>query len=165
LLRYGLVLALALAAFWVILSGYFTPLLLTLGAISIATVLFLCARMKILDDETAPYLFVPKTFIYLYWLFKEIVKANMQVVKAVLNPDLEVSPTLVRIPVDLKTDIGRSMFANSITLTPGTVSVEFEDDAILVHALLKEMSAPKGFVEMGERAGWSVGDNLSFKDV
>jgi len=161
LIRYSIVLTLALGVFWLGLSGYFKPLLLTLGGISIALVVFLCARMKILDSETAPYLFIPKTMIYLSWLFKEIVKANVAVVKAVLNPDLEVTPTLVRIPVKHKTDMGRSMFANSITLTPGTVSVEFDEDELLVHALLKEMSAPEGFAEMGKRAGWSIGDIIS----
>ena len=50
------------------------------------------------------------------------------------------------------------MFANSITLTPGTVSVNMEDDHILVHALLKEMSNPEDFVEMGEQSAWSIGE-------
>ena len=160
MIRYSLVLTLALGVFWIGLSGYFKPLLLTLGGISIALVILLCGRMKILDSETAPYLFVPKTLIYLSWLFKEIVKANVAVVKAVLNPDLEVTPTLVRIPVKHKTDIGRSMFANSSTLTPGTVSVEFDGDELVVHALLKEMASVDGFTEMAEQSGWSIGDNI-----
>ena len=157
-MRFAFILALVMAAVWVVLSGYFTTFILSLGVISIVIVLWICSRMKILDGETVPYLSLPKTLSYFVWLFSEIVKANMAVVKAVLSPDLKVSPCLTKIPLDCGTDMGRAMFANSITLTPGTVSVNMEDDHILVHALLKEMSKPADFAEMGARAAWSVGE-------
>lgn len=158
-MRFAIILALALAATWLVLSGYFdNPLILTLGALSIAFVLWMCSRMKILDRETVPYETMPQTMSYFSWLFAEIVKANMAVVKAVLSPDLEVSPTLTKIPLNSESDVAKTMFANSITLTPGTVSVNMEDDHILVHALLKEMSKPADFAEMGERSAWAVGD-------
>ena len=160
-MRFKLILILALAATWLILSGYFKPMLLILGAISIVFVLWLCGRMKIMDNETVPYESTPRTARYFNWLFKEIVKANMQVVKAVINPNLEVSPTLVRVPAPQKTDIGKTMFANSITLTPGTVSVDMEGDEILVHALLSEMSNPDDFEEMGRRSAWAMGETQS----
>jgi len=95
--------------------------------------------MRILDAETAPYATIFQTLIYFRWLFVEIVKANIAVVRAVLSPNMAVSPTLTRIPTPQKTDIGRVVFANSITLTPGTVSVDVQDDHILVHALLSEI--------------------------
>lgn len=159
MLRFGLVLAVVLAVFWLSLSGYLDdPLILSFGVISIALVIGLCARMKIMDEETVPYLHVPKTLSYFVWLGKEIVKANVQVVKAVLSPDMEVSPTMVRVPSRPKTELGKTMFGNSITLTPGTVTVEMSEDEILVHALLTEMSDVQGFEEMAERAAWSVGE-------
>ncbi len=133
-------------------------MLLILGAVSIALVLGLVHRMKIFDEETVPYYKVPKTLLYLVWLFKEIVKANVEVVKAVMSPDLEVSPTMVKIPASPNTEIGKTVFANSITLTPGTVSVKIDEDEILVHALLTEMSHPDGFKEMGERSARSIGE-------
>lgn len=160
MLRYSLILILVLALFWIGLSGYYTGMLLTLGAISVACVWFLCARMGILDAETVPYLHSPKTLSYFSWLFKEIFKANVVVVKAVLKPDMDVTPTLTRVPIKRSTEMGAVMFANSITLTPGTVSVEMNDEDILVHALLTEMSNPDDFEEMGNRAGWSVGEAL-----
>ena len=160
-MRFKLILILALAATWLVLSGYFKPMLLILGAISIAFVLWLCGRMKIIDNETVPYESTPRTLRYFNWLFKEIVKANMQVVKAVINPNLEVSPTLVRVSALQKTDIGKTMFANSITLTPGTVSVDMEGNEILVHALLSEMSNPDDFEEMGRRSAWAMGETQS----
>jgi len=159
MLRFGLVLAIVLAVYWLSLSGYYDdPLILSFGVISILLVLWMCARMKILDEETAPYLMTPITFVYLVWLGKEIVKANVQVFKAVLSPDMEVSPTMVKVPSTPKTDIGKTMFGNSITLTPGTVTVEMSEDEILVHALLAEMSDPSGFEEMAEKAAWAIGE-------
>lgn len=162
-MRFGLVLAFILAAYWWALSGYFIPMILAFGVISILLVLGLCFRMRIMDSETVPYLYIPKTLSYFVWLFGEIVKANVEVVKAVLSPDLEISPTMVSVPSSRQSDIGRTMFANSITLTPGTVSVEMTEDEILVHALLSDMSKPESFAEMGTRAGWSVGETLTPK--
>lgn len=158
--RSALILVLALVATWLTLSGYFKPMLLILGTLSIAFVIFMCLRMKILDKETAPYLTLPLTLSYFVWLFIEIVKANIAVVKAVISPEMEISPTIVKIPTPQKTDIARSMFANSITLTPGTVSVNMENDHILVHALLSEMSNPEDFELMGEKAAWAVGETV-----
>ena len=165
MLRNAIVLAIVLGLYWLGLSGYFdNGMLLTLGVISILLVLGLCYRMRILDTETVPYLNSVKAMSYYTWLFKEIVKANFKVVKAVLSPDLEISPTLVKIPSTPKTEIGKTMFANSITLTPGTVSVEMGKDEILVHALLEEMSAPSDFEEMADRAAWSIGEMPRLKD-
>ena len=116
--------------------------------------------MRILDGETAPYFTTLQTLVYFRWLFGEIIKANLAVVRAVLSPGLNVSPTLVRIPTPQNTDIGKVMFANSITLTPGTVSVDVQDDHILVHALLSEMSDPADFVDMAERSAWAIGEDI-----
>jgi len=159
-MRFAFSLILVLVATWLTLSGYFIALILIFGVISIAIVVWMCARMGILDRETAPYATVAQTLSYYTWLFAEIVKANVQVVKAVLSPDLEISPVLVKIPLASKSDIAQTNFANSITLTPGTVSVDMQDDYILVHALLKEMSTPADFTEMGERSAWAVGEPL-----
>ena len=158
MLRFAVILVFILATTWWVLSGYTKPILLTLGAISIGLVVLMGSRMRILDRETAPYLTIPQTLAYFGWLFVEIIKANVQVVKAVMAPDLEVSPKLVKIPADGKTDLAKTMFANSITLTPGTVSVDLAEDHILVHALLEEMSDPGDFGEMSERSAWAVGD-------
>jgi multicomponent Na+:H+ antiporter subunit E len=160
MLRYATILLVTLAATWWVLSGYgFTkPVVLTLGIISLCLVLIMAFRMRILDRETAPYLTVPQTLIYFGWLFKEIVKANYAVVKAVMAPNLEISPTLVKIPAKDKSDLSKTMFANSITLTPGTVSVVMADDHILVHALLSEMSDPEDFSDMSDRSSFAVGE-------
>ena len=135
-------------------------MLLSLGVISILLTVWIAKRMHILDSETAPYLTIPQTLSYFRWLFVEIVKANMAVVRAVMAPDMVVTPTMTKIPTPQKKDIGKVMFANSITLTPGTISVDIQDDYILVHALLSEMSEPADFAEMAERSAWAVGDSV-----
>lgn len=160
MVRFALVLAIILAGYWFTLSGYLKPILLFWGCASILFTIGLCWRMRILDDETVPYLQSPKAFSYFFWLFREIVDANITVVKAVMSPELRISPSLLSVPSPQKTDIGKTMFANSITLTPGTVSVEMEDDTILVHALLSEMANPDDFTEMGERSAWAIGETV-----
>ena len=158
MVRFGFILIIALTATWLTLSGYFTTMLLTLGGISIAFVVWMCARMNILDEETAPYLMALPTLSYFSWLFREIAKANVAVVKTVLKPELEVTPTLTKIPLPYKSGLARTFFANSITLTPGTVSVDMLDDHILVHALVKEMSDPEDFKKMGQMSAWAAGE-------
>ena len=159
MLRFATILLFALAATWWILSGYTKPLILTLGAISIGLVVLISVRMRILDRETSPYMSLLQTLAYFGWLLVEIVRANIAVVRAVLSPDLEISPTLTKIPTKGKSDLAKTMFGNSITLTPGTVSIEMAEDHILVHALLSEMSAPENFIEMGQRSAWAIGEN------
>ncbi len=160
MIRSVIILLMVLAAYWLTLSGYFhKPILLIMGVISIFIVLALSWRMKILDSETVPY-FHGKALGYYVWLFVEITKANMGVVKAVLSPEMEISPTITKVPMKQSTDLGRVTFANSITLTPGTIAMEMCEDTILVHALLAEMTEPSGFIEMSDRAGWAVSDPM-----
>lgn len=158
MVRFGFILIIALAATWLTLSGYFTAMLLTFGGISIAFVVWMCSRMNILDEETAPYLMAVPTLAYMSWLFREIAKANVAVVKTVLKPELEVSPTLTKVPLPYKSGLARAFFANSITLTPGTVTVDVLDDHFLVHALVQEMSNPEDFKTMGEMSAWAAGE-------
>ena len=163
MVRSAVILLVILVLYWFTLSGYFDhTVLFVTGGISVLLVVGLSARMKLLDTEGVPYVH-GKAFGYYVWLFVEIVKANMAVVKAVLSPDMEISPTMITVKTNHDTDMGRIMFANSITLTPGTISVEICEGEILVHALLKDMTDPAAFADMGERAGWAVSDSMSGK--
>lgn len=158
MLRLILILGFTLGIYWIGLSGHFTPLLLTLGGGSIIFVLILCLRMDLLDEETAPYLIIPKALSYYAWLGREIIKANTRVAKLVLKPDMEVEPTLTKVAMEQDSDLGRSIFANSITLTPGTISIEMESDRILVHALCADMAEPENFTDMALRSAWAAGE-------
>ena len=120
------------------MSGIFEPLILILGVVSCVAVVAIAMRMDVIDHEAVPVHLSLKVLVYWPWLLWEIVKANIDVTKRVLGL-AEISPTMVRIKATQKTDLGIVIFANSITLTPGTISIDVDEDGyILVHALSRE---------------------------
>lgn len=120
------------------MSGVYLPLILILGVISCGVVVLIAMRMDVIDHEAVPVHLTFKVLLYWPWLLWEIVKANIDVTKRVLGL-AGTSPTMVRIKATQNTDLGIVIFANSITLTPGTISIDIEDDSyILVHALSRE---------------------------
>jgi multicomponent Na+:H+ antiporter subunit E len=126
---------------WLLWSGHYSfdhMLVLGLGVVSCVFVVYMANRMDIVDEEGHPIHLLFQLLLYIPWLLWAIVKANIDVAKRVLNPSLPISPCMVRIKATQKTDLTRVIFANSITLTPGTVSVELVGDDILVHALTRE---------------------------
>lgn len=136
---------------WLLLSGHYTPLLLGFGVASCALVVLISARMDVVDREGHPIHLGPRALTYWPWLFVEIVKANIDVAKRIVDPKLPISPTMLRVKASQKTEVGRVIYANSITLTPGTVSVELEGDMIEVHALTAEGAASLEEGEMDRR--------------
>lgn len=136
-MRHYISLSLGLAAFWLLNSGHYNTLLLSLGIISIAFVLFLVHKMDVVDQESQPLNLSLKIPGYWVWLTKEIVLANISVAKCVWLGNDTISPTMATIKASQKTDMGKVIYANSITLTPGTVAVDLKDNQILVHALLR----------------------------
>jgi len=131
-------LAVALFAFWVLLSGMFTPFLLAAGAASAIAIALLSRRMEIADREGLPLHLTFAGLTYWPWLVKEILKSGWQVARIVVDPRLPVSPVLVRFKPSQHSTLGLVTHANSITLTPGTVTVEAEHGEFLVHALTQE---------------------------
>ncbi|MCG7985262.1 MAG: Na+/H+ antiporter subunit E [Candidatus Thiodiazotropha lotti] len=128
--------------FWISLSGHFEPLLLGLGAVSIALTAFLSHRMNIIDHESYPLHLSLKFPIYYYYLFGEIIKANIDVIKRILSWEkTPISPQVIELPQSQLTDLGTVIYANSITLTPGTVTIKLSDESLTVHALSKEAAA------------------------
>ena len=131
-------LSLTLAAFWLANTGHYTVLMLSLGVISIALVVFIAHRMDVVDHEAQPLHLTLKIPSYYVWLIKEIFLANLLVVKHIWLGNKSISPVFATITASQKTEIGKVIYANSITLTPGTVTVNLEGDKFLVHALLQE---------------------------
>jgi len=134
-LVHGVGLCLALVVCWLLLSGYFQILLLSLGAVSVLFCVWIAVRMDLIDHEGVPLHITWATLRYLPWLMWEIVKANIDVAKRVIDPSLPIAPKLFDAPISQKTDLGQALYANSITLTPGTVSVDLDPGVIVVHAL------------------------------
>ncbi|MBI4194325.1 MAG: Na+/H+ antiporter subunit E [Betaproteobacteria bacterium] len=129
---------LVLFVFWLLLSGNFTAFLIAAGAGSAIGVVLLARRMEVVDHEGHPIHLSWRLVTYWPWLFKEIAKSAWGVTKIILNPRLPISPTLVRVPTSQKSTVGVVTYANCITLTPGTISVEVKEGEILVHALTRE---------------------------
>lgn len=130
--------AVVLFVFWLLLSGYFEPFLITAGAGAAIGVVLLARRMDVIDHEGHPVHLGWRALHYWPWLAKEIVKSAWDVARIVVTPRLPISPRLVRARTSQKTPVGVVTYANSITLTPGTISVEVGSGEILVHALTRE---------------------------
>ncbi len=123
---------------WLLLSGIYTGMLLGLGVLSCLVVVAVCRRMKIVDPEGHPIHLIPGLLRYVPWFLWAIVKSNIDVVRRIVHPRLPLSPRLIRVKASQKTHLGQVIYANSITLTPGTVSVETDEGSIEVHALTRE---------------------------
>ena len=147
-----LVLASVLGVIWLALSGMFTPLLLALGVASAALVVLMVGRMDRVDGaRPIIQLRVARVFGYLAWLVGEVVRANLDVVRRVVSPHLPISPVVVRVCSEQRSAVGRVIFAHSITLTPGTVTVSLGPDYIEVHSLTAEAAQALQAGEMGRR--------------
>lgn len=119
------------------LSGRPDGLLVGLGVASIALVLWLSARMRVVDQEGHPTNLTLKATSYSVWLVWQVLKANVAMLPVVLSrrTPLPIRPQMVRVRCGADSDLARATLANSITMTPGTVSVAVEGQDILVHAL------------------------------
>lgn len=127
-----------LALLWLLLSGHFSePLLLALGAASVLLVVFIALRKEVTDPEGHPIHMILRLLVYWPWLVKEIVVANVDVAKAILRSPMAIDPTVFTVRGTQKSELARVIYANSITLTPGTVTVDLEEDLLTIHALTK----------------------------
>jgi multicomponent Na+:H+ antiporter subunit E len=148
---YTLSSALVLFVFWLLLSGYFTAFLVTMGAVSAVAIVLLGRRMDVIDHEGHPVHLSWRALGYWPWLMREIVKSAWGVARIIVDPRLPISPQLVRAKPSQKTAVGVVTYANSITLTPGTISVDVRPGEILVHALTREGAAELMAGEMDRR--------------
>lgn len=129
------VLFIILFASWVALSGYFEPFFLISGVVSCALTVLIARRMDRIDHERTALPLSILSPVYWLWLAKEVVLSSIAVTRLVWQRTPRISPTLAWIPSTQTNAVGNTVFANSITLTPGTVSVVVENERIQVHAL------------------------------
>ena len=145
-------LAITLFALWLLLSGYWnSATLVAFGAFSVAFAVWLADRAEVVDSEGVPTSLLPRLFGYTAWLLLEIGKANVQVAREVLRREIKLSPKLIRVPADQPSDLTRTIYGNSITLTPGTVTVDVRADSMLIHALTEELADEEGLAQMGNK--------------
>ncbi len=134
-----------LAVFWVLLSGYFTPLLLGLGVLSVLLVVWFVRRMDRTDKE--PGRFYPGLSMFGYWLWLMwcVVKSNIDLARRIWHPKLPIQPCWCRLDIKVSSPLEKTLYANSITLTPGTLTTDVHDDHFMIHAL-----SPEGIEELRE---------------
>jgi multicomponent Na+:H+ antiporter subunit E len=143
----------ALCSLWLALSGQFEPLLLVLGLLSCVFVLIVALRMDVVDEEGQMYghLLLHRVPSYWLWLLWEIIKSNLDVTRRILDPKMPISPSIAPLPASQRSELGRVIYANSITLTPGTITISLDATDVLVHSLT--LTAEQNLVngEMGQR--------------
>ncbi len=137
-MKHAVSLTLTLFILWLLLSGQFNALLIILGLVSVLVTVFLSLRMEVIDHESHPLHLSRKLPRFWMFLWREIILANLDVVRRILTPGKSYSPQLRQLPLPQQTAVGQVIYANAITLTPGTVTVQLNTDQIHVHALTRE---------------------------
>ncbi|MFL2771576.1 MAG: Na+/H+ antiporter subunit E [Rhodospirillaceae bacterium] len=140
-----------LFVFWLTLSGIYTPFLLIAGVCSVVLIALLVAKMEVVDKEGHPIHLALSAMTYWPWLIWQIIISAIRVSRIILNPRLPISPTMTRVKMSQETDVARVTYANSITLTPGTISVDIEGDDIIVHAITRDNAIDLEGGEMDQR--------------
>lgn len=131
-------LGIAMLTFWMILSGSLTldhSLLQWFAIGSCLSVVYIARRMDVMDHEGVPFSLGGRFLKYFPWLIKEITKCNLTVARIILNPSLPISPRMTVFTSSQHTDLGRVIYANSITLTPGTIVTDVSGHQLQVHCL------------------------------
>jgi multicomponent Na+:H+ antiporter subunit E len=130
-----------LVGVWLLLSGHWEPTLVGYGLLCAAGVVALSLHLGIVDSESVPVSMALPTLLYLPWLFKEIVLSNLSVARVILDPRLPIRPRLLRLEMSQVSEIAQVVYANSITLTPGTITLDVREGHVLVHALTEDSAA------------------------
>jgi multicomponent Na+:H+ antiporter subunit E len=141
-----------MAVLWLLMSGIYKPLVLFFGAVSVLIAVWVSRRADVVDGQRPELALSPGGALhYLGWLLVEIAKANWAVTRIILSPGMPMRQHLFRTYYTQKTDFGQMIFANSITLTPGTITVEVEEKDFLVHALDYTEADLAALADMGRR--------------
>jgi multicomponent Na+:H+ antiporter subunit E len=131
-------LGIVLLLFWLALSGHYTHFLIGIGVASSLLCVLVASRMGAVDGEAHPVHLVGRAVTYFPWLIWEIVKSAWAVTKIIINPRLPISPTMTVVAASQKTPVGLVTYANSITLTPGTITTGVRGKRLTVHALVND---------------------------
>ena len=144
-----------LFSLWLLMSGHYNVLIVSLGIISCAFCVYVAKRGKLIDDEGLPIFFMPRLLKYLIWFFKEILKSNLSTAKVIINGKVE--PETFTVKTSQVTDVAKVTYANSITLTPGTVTIKIQKGVFEVHALNSDFGNDVRTNEMDKKVTWLEG--------
>src|SRR6056297_1673863 len=120
--------------FWILLNNSFEPIKLGIGAIlSLSLAIIFCSRCDVFSELKLTPVALFYTFVYIFVFLYELVKSNLDVARRVITPSLPINPGIVEVKTKLKSKMGRMILANSITLTPGTLTIDIQDDTLYIH--------------------------------
>lgn len=139
-MRYTASLFLLLLAFWAGNSEIHTGLLFFLGLVSVMLVLLITRRLRLLDRESLPLHLFTRIAPFYCWLLKEIFFGSLYVLKLICLGDKAISPTIITVAFEFEDELSHVIFANSITLIPGTLSLQINKESVLVHALTQQLA-------------------------
>jgi len=130
---------------WFLLNGKYDLVTLGIGIlVSLFIAIVFCGKCEIFSEMN----FTPKGimyfFTYIFVFLGELIKSNFDVAKRVISPSLPINPGIVEVETKLKSKLGRMILANSITLTPGTLSIKVEEDTFFIHCINVEHSDLEG---------------------
>lgn len=130
----------SLMIFWIVMSGFLTPIHITLGILSIASVMYVNYKLKVhrfFDDDMDDLsdLRFGRAVYYFFWIILQIVKAGVHVLIVITRPTMPIKTTMLHFRADLPSAHAKMILGNSITLTPGTLTVDIKGDQFIVHAL------------------------------
>tara|TARA_B110000008_G_scaffold125168_1_gene127724 strand:+ start:487 stop:954 length:468 start_codon:yes stop_codon:yes gene_type:complete len=146
-----------LLGLWLLMSGHYSVLITSLGVISCAFCVYLARRAKLIDNEGLPLIFFPRLINYILWLFKEIFNSNVSTGKAIITGNI--NPEIFIVKSSQNTDVARVTYANSITLTPGTVTTKINKNEFEVHALNSNFGDDVRSNLMDRKVKWLEGNN------
>ncbi len=150
-LLHAISLGLVLSGLWLLLSGFFTPLLLSLGAVSVIAVVWIAHRMDVIDHEGHPIHLTMRAFLYWPWLLKEIIASNFDVARIIISRKMPIQPAVIQVRASQETELGLVIYGNSITLTPGTVTIDIKRNIMSIHALTTDAATALQGGEMNRR--------------
>ena len=136
---------------WLLWSGLYNPLLVTLGVLSSLLVLFLARRMGFFERRVYSLHLIARLMPFWGWLGGQLIRSNLDVARVVLSPGLPISPEIVRIRAEASSPVGQAILGNAITLTPGTVTLDDHEGELIVHCLTREGAEALREGEMNRR--------------
>lgn len=153
------VLSLLLATAWLLWSGLYKPLLLSLGLVSSVITVFIIRRMKFFDEELYSLHFSWRLVGFWGWLGKEIWLSSIEVAKIVLHPKCPISPRTLEIHISADDNFTQLLLGNSITLTPGTLTLDVHEGKLTVHTLTDAGAKALLSGEMAAKVNYVTGAN------
>lgn len=147
----AIIAAFLLFILWLLLSGHVKPFIISLGVASCIFVAWVAFKFSLLSPDSSTLRFNLNLPRFLPWFFIQLAKSNIDVTRRILDPKLPIEPSFNSIPLSQHTNIAKVVYANCITLTPGTYSLSIDDQTIEVHCLSKESAEELFKGEMSNR--------------